>query len=305
MIAPFWMAISTNWVCNAKCTFCHLWKTKDKKFIDPIKLQESIADIFYNSIESVALFGGEPTLHPRFSEIVQVLDDRFPGRELSIVTNGLDTERIEFLFQEISRNITKNLLVCVSIDGKPEFHDEQRGVKGIYEKAIETIKLAKLYFKKEPRISFTITPWYIDDILYIYDLAKELEVSLSMRPIAFGSYFATEEKGNIWKEDELNKLEKILKTLNKKKLAHADFIDAIVPFLRNDTMKRCEAYWRSLVVDPHLNVSCCHTSKPLCKLKDIPNIWGRTPEWCKLGTGNCFKPSCFIDGPYSTTYIKR
>lgn len=302
-IYPRWLAIATNWVCDSKCQMCKLWQTTDKTFLDYNVLQHGVRHSFFDGIRDIALFGGEPTRHDKLPEIISVLKDRFPWADLSIVTNGIDKDRILDIFAVISEQITKDLLICVSINGAEARHDQTRGVEGSYRNALKVIRGAQAFFRKKPRISMTLLPNFTDELEHLHYLTRTLEVDASLRVAVSGSYFKSSINTS-WTPEQINHLEVGLVKLPKVILAHQKFADSLPQFLRSGKAPACQAHRLTLIVSPNMDTSVCHNLPSLCKLEAIPDVWGKCPKWYSLGTTNCFKGrECYFDGPYSVSLL--
>jgi SynChlorMet cassette radical SAM/SPASM protein ScmF len=124
--------------CNLACRHC--WITP--AFVDgePLPgdcldvelLREAVAEAKPLGLSSAKLTGGEPTLHPQFVEIVDLL--AAGGLGLDMETNGtlIDAGLARYLRAETSLSF-----VSVSLDGaRPETHDGFRNVPGAYDAAL-------------------------------------------------------------------------------------------------------------------------------------------------------------------------
>lgn len=88
------MFIHVNNYCNANCYFCIADKDGVRSEISDFeKLERTIEELIdHNVISKVALTGGEPTMHPRFDEFLQMLD-RKDLMWYSLNTNGILLDR--------------------------------------------------------------------------------------------------------------------------------------------------------------------------------------------------------------------
>jgi len=98
-------------------------------------------ELDYNSLKSfqwlnelkehdLVITGGEPTLHPNFLEIVNLLCKY--AKTVTVTTNGTVSSYIKDLY------LHENLRFQISIDGNLETHNSIRG-EGTYEKSFDTI----------------------------------------------------------------------------------------------------------------------------------------------------------------------
>jgi len=128
--------------CNLRCPHCYvnagiisnneLSLGEIKSIIDQLT-ELKVFYIFYT--------GGEPFLRKDIVEILQYTNKRKLG--ISISTNGTLLNR---KILEKIKNIHFDLFQ-ISLDGTREIHDDIRG-KGVWEKAVKSIKLAKSVLKK-------------------------------------------------------------------------------------------------------------------------------------------------------------
>ena len=119
-------------------------------------------------LSAVKLTGGEPLLHPQFSEILEEV--RANELRLTVETNGLLCT--EGLALEMAA--CKNSFVAVSLDGvDAETHEWMRGVSGCFEQALEGIgNLVKAGLK--PQIIMTMTQRNKEQIEDMVRLAEHL-----------------------------------------------------------------------------------------------------------------------------------
>ncbi len=78
-------------ICNFKCSYCYgsFYKNQDPKFCKYEKLELAFKNIQYNKVDmTVSLLGGEPTLHPKFLDILYLLNIFNNIKYISLVTNG-------------------------------------------------------------------------------------------------------------------------------------------------------------------------------------------------------------------------
>ncbi|MCS7179725.1 MAG: radical SAM protein, partial [bacterium] len=142
--------------CNLRCKHCYedagvLSKglpselTKEEK----IRVME---EIIKTNIPTFAFAGGEPLIDPVFWELAKI--GKEGGLYMSINTNGtLITKKVAEKLKEIGF-----AYYGISLDAAtPEIHDEFRGVKGAFEKAITGIKnLIEVGEADKVCISFTV-----------------------------------------------------------------------------------------------------------------------------------------------------
>ena len=292
------VCVSLTWDCNLKCKFCSIWKKRTHEFIDP---DEFVKQLLVSGIRypTIAMFGGEPTLHPKICEFYAKVSAAFPTAPKSIVSNGFG--KAPEVFKELSK-VSIYLITCISIDGRREKHDEHRGVIGSYDSAIKSMDVCSDIFTRPARISFTITPDNIDHISHAAELTKHYGTDLSFRTATDGSYFSGEIKIK-WNRRDINRLERELDKIHPDLMCHPKFVFSIPEYLRTGEHLDCIAPYKSVVVQPNLDTAICHSRDSICKLKDVKDYWYKDEKHLECINGSCFKNECFIDGMYSISYV--
>lgn len=127
--------------CNLKCAHCfyisELNNNKEEMSLDQIK---RLAISMDGKIHQVVLTGGEPFLRKEFVDICSVLEEYAGVQSATIMTNGSMPERIEHDISEIINRTSMSLSFQISIDGPLSVHDVNRGKKGAFNNAIQTIR---------------------------------------------------------------------------------------------------------------------------------------------------------------------
>lgn len=140
-LRSFYLYLSAS--CNLRCRHC--WITPEfsgstplpGKTIDPGALRQAVTEAKTLGLAHAKLTGGEPMLHPRFPEIVDMLTAE--GISLDMETNGT------LVTAELARHLkekTNVSFISVSLDSPdPAEHDAFLGVKGAHEKALRGLDL--------------------------------------------------------------------------------------------------------------------------------------------------------------------
>jgi SynChlorMet cassette radical SAM/SPASM protein ScmF len=136
-LQAFYLYLSNS--CNLACRHCWItprWVNGDPDpgdVIDVEALQAAVKEAKPLGLSSAKLTGGEPMLHPRFLEIVDLLSAE--GLSLNIETNGtLLTAKVARHLKDES-NVS---FVALSIDGADaETHDAFRNVEGAFDAALQ------------------------------------------------------------------------------------------------------------------------------------------------------------------------
>jgi SynChlorMet cassette radical SAM/SPASM protein ScmF len=159
--------------CNLRCRHCWIqpkYQTEYRSYsaLDFGSFRAIIEQAKPMGLSSVKLTGGEPLLHPRIHEILNLT--REENLYLIIETNGT------LCTQELSREIAqcKTPSIGVSLDGaNAETHEWVRGVAGCFDATLKGIRnLAEAGLK--PQVIMTLMRRNKDQIDAMIQLAKSL-----------------------------------------------------------------------------------------------------------------------------------
>ncbi len=135
-LTSFYLYITSG--CNLACRHCWITPTfvqgepSPGECLDLDLLRRAVAEARPLGLTDAKLTGGEPTLHPRFVEIVDYLTAE--GLQMNMETNGT---LIDAALARHLKERTNLRFVSVSIDGpNAEVHDAFRGVAGSFEAAV-------------------------------------------------------------------------------------------------------------------------------------------------------------------------
>lgn len=131
------LGINLTYKCNLNCFMCgqrHMKIDEISREVDFDKLCEFILSCKKKGLRyGVYLWGGEPFLYSKISELLKFLNDnRIP---VTINTNGT---KLETYAENIIKYNVHQLII--SIDGINEVHDKIRGVKGTYQSLVQGIE---------------------------------------------------------------------------------------------------------------------------------------------------------------------
>ena len=139
---PYKLIYAITYKCNSRCTNCSIWKRGSQ---NELTLEE--IDGFFSANPYflwIDLTGGEIFLRDDVVDIVKIIAKRCKRlHTMHFPTNGLMPDKIIEDAKQIKGLGLNKLIVSVSIDGPPEIHDKLRGMKGGFERAIETYKRLK------------------------------------------------------------------------------------------------------------------------------------------------------------------
>ena len=159
---PLFIVFVTNNKCNLDCTYCYgeYGKKDHYEEYSTTDLCKMIDELKEMGTKLLTMHGGESLLRPDLGEILNY--SKLKGFYVSFNTNGYAVpQRIE----EIRCADT----VCISLDGREENNDKNRG-EGCFKKAIAAIDV--LTASGVPVVlSATLTKEVLDDMEYLAKLA--------------------------------------------------------------------------------------------------------------------------------------
>ncbi|MBF0594821.1 MAG: radical SAM protein [Candidatus Omnitrophica bacterium] len=139
---PWLIELSVTYRCQCRCKHCSVSNYFEQAGKKPEMTSDEIKSILRQAvalgIPKVDFFGGEPLLRSDIVDLVRYAENL--GIYSSVTTNALLLDRA--MMQSLS---TAGIsCINISIDStSDEEHDQLRGVKGIYEKAVNAFSLCK------------------------------------------------------------------------------------------------------------------------------------------------------------------
>ncbi|TET46691.1 radical SAM protein [candidate division TA06 bacterium] len=294
MSFPVDALLAVTYRCNARCVMCNIWQTPMQDDLSPAEWANMPA-----SLKDINISGGEPFLRDDLPEIVSVVKGKCPGAKLIISTNGIAVKRIERSMERIV-HIDPRIGVGISIDGIGEVHDRTRGLKGAYEKAIQTLQVLKKLGIKNLRIAFTAVEDNIDQMKDVYDLSRRLEVEFSC-VVAHDSdvYFKTSglrlnSLGCLKEQLNLVALSE-LKTFVPKRLLRSYFYSGLYGLVENGKrVLPCLAGEASFFLDPTGELYACNVlNSSMGNIRGEPfaKLWNsQKAAQVREKVANCRKP---------------
>lgn len=151
---PLYVTLFVTNRCNSRCIHCFNWREQDN-WKDELTLKE-IDGIMeqLGHLEGGGVSGGEPFLREDLVKIEGSYIKHCGIKEFGIPTNSL----LPKLISEKSREMLETypdvgLTIHLSLDGIGKMHDDLRGVKGNFDKVLETYRLLSELKKTHPKLS--------------------------------------------------------------------------------------------------------------------------------------------------------
>ncbi|MBI4320990.1 MAG: radical SAM protein [Chloroflexi bacterium] len=257
MVDPVDAVLAVNYRCNARCTMCHIWEAQTSQQLPPWMFAA-----LPSTLRTINVSGGEPYLREDLPDVVRAIRTGCPGAQITISTNGILTERVESMTRNILR-FDPGIALGVSIDGIGEKHDEVRGVRGAFGRAVDTLKRLKALGIDDLRIAFTASAANLTHFFEVYQLARRLDVQFTCA-VAHNSshYFRTEGNSGLDRKVLRSQIEKVaaceLKTLSPKRWARAYFASGLCAYMAGRRPLPCEAGGAFFFLSPNGDVYPCN-----------------------------------------------
>ena len=206
LLAPFMVVWNFTNMCNLRCKHCY--QNASKPLSNELTLKEKlklIDELDKVGVPSIALSGGEPTIHPDFLPVVKAASSK--GMYVAVATNGWRFADMDFLKKVKDSGLR---YVEVSIDSaNPRKHDEFRGVEGSWKRAVKALENA-VKLNMSAAMAVTLTRHNITEIDDILDLAEDIGVKrvvfFNFIPVGRGKEIMDLDLDPILRENVLRKL---------------------------------------------------------------------------------------------------
>ncbi len=251
------IAVTLN--CNSRCLMCDIWKKRSKNEVKP-----SFYKKLPSSLKEINLSGGEPFLRKDLVEIIRTIKKACPQARLVISTNGFLTKVIKEVMPLIIK-IDSRVAVRVSLDGQEKVHDQIRGVKGGYRKALESLNFLKGQVK-DLGVGFTLMRQNQNQLLKVFAFCQKHKLDFSLSSVASSAIFFGKDKNKLSFFNE-KKLKPIFNSLIKdqygslkpKDWLRAWFNQGLLDFLLTNKRKlKCGAGTDFFYLDAYGRVYACH-----------------------------------------------
>jgi radical SAM protein with 4Fe4S-binding SPASM domain len=128
----------TYW-CQYRCQTCNIWKRKPEDELTTDELLRFIAA--NNCTEWLDVTGGEIFLRKDIEQVLDAILSTWTRLGLlHFPTNGFLTDLIVPITERLARRHATPIIVTVSLDGDEALNDEIRGIKGGYQRQVETFR---------------------------------------------------------------------------------------------------------------------------------------------------------------------
>jgi len=172
---PLVLMLEPLFRCNLACVGCGKIDYPDAILNQRLSTQECLDAVDECGAPMVAIPGGEPLIHRDIGDIVKGIVAR--KKFVSLCTNALLLEKKLHLFEP-----SPYLFFSVHLDGLKDHHDKSVSQSGVFDVAVAAIKKAKAK-GFAVNVNATIFDGHApEDIAAFLDLAKDLDVGVSISP---------------------------------------------------------------------------------------------------------------------------
>jgi radical SAM protein with 4Fe4S-binding SPASM domain len=157
--------------CNLRCVHCYS-DSMSMKYPGELtweQMQDVVDDLAGYQVPSLLLSGGEPMIHPRFFDLVDLATEA--GMKLTISTNGtlITPEKAARL------KAAEVAYVGISLDGIGEIHDQFRRKEGAFDAAVRGFANCHAVGQKTG-LRLTLTRHNVENIDRILDFIEDKEI---------------------------------------------------------------------------------------------------------------------------------
>lgn len=201
---PRYLTVYVNWACNLTCRECWMYgdSSSESTWLEEVKRDQISLEMWRGVIDELAagaqrtgqqplvsIMGGEPLMHPRIVELVQLAKEGLPEGWLDLDTNGTLLPRVADGLVDAGLNA-----VYVSLDGPtPEINNPIRG-RNSFERAVAGLKSLQRASRNgslEIAINFVLTGMNYRSLPEMIRVAEGLEVP--QVTVGLASFFTRDE----------------------------------------------------------------------------------------------------------------
>jgi MoaA/NifB/PqqE/SkfB family radical SAM enzyme len=265
---PFIVGHFVTYHCMCSCPSC-LWRDNECEDVPLPDLQRFYAEAKEEGFVATAFTGGEPFLRKDLGDLVRFIKQE-TGMSILVFNTGWHlARRIDEVLPHID-------MMIVSLDSaKPERHDAIRGLPGLFDRAVEGVRLVKQnYPDVSLQFNCCVQKGVADEIDALLDLAEGLGVKISFDVI---TEYRHGENGPFVETDrglDLPELQAVCASLVERKRAGAPIVNSEQYFSYFADGKPgyvCHMPKLVMFVDGWGNVEyCLNLDRPIANIRRMP-----------------------------------
>jgi MoaA/NifB/PqqE/SkfB family radical SAM enzyme len=266
---PFLIAHFITNRCPCKCRSC-LWLHNDWEDVPLADLQRFYLEAKEQGFIATAISGGEPFIRKDLGQILRFVKEEAGMPILLFNTGWYLKERMDEVLPYID-------MMLVSLDSaRPERHDEIRGLRGLFDRLVEAVVLAKTRY---PDISYQfnccVQKGIADEIDGLLALTEEMGLRISFDVI---TEYRHGEGGGAFTRTEMglpaSELREVCSTILEKKRAGAPILNSELYFqyfVEGRPGYRCHFPKLAMSLDGRGYVEdCLNLDSPIANIREMP-----------------------------------
>jgi len=258
VMGPFGCVVAVTYRCNSRCTMCDIWK------LNPAPGSELGPEAYRwlpSSLRTINVSGGEPFLRDDLPDVVRVMRETCPRARIVVSTNGLRPRRITETVAELG-----DVAIRISVDAVGEKHDEMRGTRGAFDRAMETVRRLQELGVSDIGLGATSTEMNVGDVTEVRELARErgirfVATAAHSSPIFFGSHDEERPHSEGAVREVASLMRERLASRNPVDWAKAYYMRGLIDYIQRKPRRLpCRAGIDFFFLDPEGNVYPCNIS---------------------------------------------
>lgn len=249
---PTDVSIITTYRCQMRCKMCNIWKYPTDEFKEITAKDLEILP----KLKFVNVTGGEPFQRRDLEDIIAVSFEKAP--RVVISTSGWHYERIIALAKKYP-----NIGIRVSIEGLSQLNDDLRGKEGGFDHGLKLLLKLREMGVKDIGFGITVSNRNSNDMLWLYRLAKELNLEFATASF-HNSYYFHKEDNIVTEKDVVTEnfhtlITSLLKENSPKSWFRAFFNLGLINYIQGGRrMLPCEAGTANFFIEPYGDVYPCN-----------------------------------------------
>jgi radical SAM protein with 4Fe4S-binding SPASM domain len=307
LAAPVKVNFALTYWCQYRCKTCNIWKRRPE---NELTTAEVLTFVRKNpQIAWLDVTGGEIFLRKDIQEILQAIVGSWKSLAiLHFPTNGFLTDQIE----RVSRSLVKRggpaIVITVSVDGDEALNDDVRGIKGGYQRQVETFRALRRIPGIRPVFGMTLSRYNVGAFERTFEALARVCPGLDIKDFHLnvaqvsGHYYGNAEMANVAPPRDLVAQE--LRVYRRRRgmplslqaWLEDSYLDHLERYVESGALPmRCHSLRSSCFIDPWGTVFPCITySHPIGSLRDhameLGAIW--TSETAVALQGEIWQGDC-------------
>jgi hopanoid biosynthesis associated radical SAM protein HpnH len=192
---PIVLMLEPLHACNLTCTGCGRIREYESTITERVPLEECLAAVDECGAPTVSICGGEPMMYPQIGELVAGILAR--NKHIILCTNGMFIKKRLHEFKPDSR-----FYFNVHLDGMEKTHDLCVEKEGVFQEAVEGIKIAKAAGFRVCTNTTVYTETDMNDIEELFEFLEPMGVDGHQISPAYG-YSAVDDREIFMTRDDV------------------------------------------------------------------------------------------------------